>query len=972
MGGSVRKIVTVAVVGAAIATGVGAIAAGGLGALAPMGGTFLGLSGAIGFAVQSFAIQAVLGAVGSALQPKPEQFTSAAELRGRTVMTKQSITPRDVVYGEIKKSGSIVFLETTNDEQDLHVCVTLAGHEINAVKDVFFNEIKVRDANLSDSSEVNADSGTTPDFSSTAKITAHFGNDDQLADANLVSRTSFTNSHRLRGIAYLYTRLQFDQDVYPNGLPNISAIVQGKKVYDPRTETTAFSNNAALCIRDYISNSTYGLGSPDSEIDDDSFVAAANICDENVTVLGGGTEKRYTINGVVDTSKQPAEILNDLLTSCGGSIYYSNGKWHIKVGAFVTPSVTLTNDDLRGSIRLQTRNAGRDQFNAVKGIFVSPENNHQPTDFPEVKSTTFETEDGGDRKYLDLVLPYTTSVSSAQRLAKQILYRNREQIVITMPCKLTAFQFEVGDTFRYTNERLGFDQKIFEVISWTFAFEGEELGVELVAKETSTAIYEWDSAVDEEEFTFNNTTLPTAFDLPPVGIHVEDELRVLNEEAISVLIVDVTSSSTFVTSFEVQARKQGDPNYINLGQATGNRFELINVEDNAIYEVRARAVNSFGVRSVFTDGTHQVVGKTAPPEDVTNFSGNVVSGQLLLNWTPVGDLDLSHYRLRYASATTGVTYRNAVTLIDKIPRPANSITVPARTGTYFIKAVDKLGNASINATTVTVTTNMESVEDLKGVQTLAEHPAWSGVMDDIVELTDDDAIVLDTAIVFDSKTGLFDDADGLFDGGDGNVELQGEYYFANRFDFGAVYTVRISVAGEVDRIDYSGNFDDPNGVFDAREGLFDGDPNAFDTHDVQLQVRVTNDDPSGTPTFTPYQKFVVGDYTARAMEFRLVLSTLDRNSTPKVSEITVTANMPFRTESEADISSGAGSFAVTFAKAFNAVPAIGIAAVMQTGDFYEITNKTRSGFTITFKDSGGTPVNRVFDYVARGYGKEET
>jgi len=402
MGGSVGKIVKAAVIGAAIATGVGVVV-----------GTVAFTSAAMGAAfATAFATQAVLGAIGNALAPKPENFTSASELRGRTVMTKQAISPRDVVYGEVKKSGTIVFLETTEDNNDLHVCVTLAGHEINAVKDVFFNENKVRDADLSDATEVSADSGTTPDYSSTASITAHFGGSDQAADDNLVSRTSFTTNHRLRGIAYIYSKLEYDQDVYANGLPNISAIIQGKKVFDPRTETTAYSNNAALCVRDYISNSTYGLGATDAEIDDDSFIAAANICDEDVSVLGGGTEKRYTMNGVVDTSKSPREVLNDLLTSCGGSIYYSAGKWHIKVGAYITPTDTLTNDDLRGPISIQTRQSNRDQFNAVKGIFVSPANNWQPTDFPEFTSSTFESEDGGDRKYLDLTLPYTTSVST--------------------------------------------------------------------------------------------------------------------------------------------------------------------------------------------------------------------------------------------------------------------------------------------------------------------------------------------------------------------------------------------------------------------------------------------------------------------------------------------------------------------------------------------------------------------------------
>lgn len=968
MGGSVKKIVTAAVVGAAIATGVGVVFAPTLVA----GATFAGLSGTAAYFASQFAVAAVLGAVGSALAPKPEQFTSAAELRGRTVMAKQAISPREVVYGQVKKAGTIVFLETSNDNQNLHLCMTLAGHEISAIDEVYFNDIQVK-GSISNNSEVSVNSGTVPDYSSKAKVTGHFGSVDQAADANLVSRTSFTNSHRLRGIAYLYAQFTYDQDVYANGMPNVSCIIKGKKLYDPRTETTAYSNNAALCVRDYLTNSSYGLGATATEIDDDSFIAAANICDEDVSVLGGGTEKRYTMNGVVDTSKQPREILNDMLTSCGGTIFYSNGQWKIKVGAYVTPTNTLTNDDLRGSIKIQTRNSGQSQFNAVKGIFVSPGNNWQPTDYPELTSSTFEFEDGGDRKYIDLTLPFTTSVSTAQRLAKQVLYRNREQIVITMPCKLSAFQYEVGDTVMVTNDRFGWDQKVFEVVSWQFAFEGEELGVDLVLKEASSGIYAWDSGVDEQSFTFNNTTLPNAFQVRAPGLAVSDELRILNQEAVSVLIVQVSSSETFASRFEVQAKKSTDTEYTNLGQASGNKFELLNVDDGVTYNVRARVINSLGVRSVFTNESHQVVGKTAPPQDVQNFTANVISGALVLSWDPVSDLDLSHYRIRYASATTGASYQNAVNLVEKVPRPGNTAIVPARSGTYFIKAVDKLDLASINPAVAVVQTNIAGVENLNVVETVVEHPDFNGSFDDVVELDENDHLVLDTSLDFDDATGLFDDATGLFDGGSGNVDTEGFYYFANSVDLGAVFTARLIGEMTVNRIDYINTFDDATGLFDARDGLFDGDVNAFDDTDAELQVRLSDDDPAGSPTWSSWRTFVVGDYTARAFEFRVRMTSQDQQASPVVSEITVTIDMPDRVVSGSDISSGAGAYNVTFSPAFKIVPAIGVSATnLNSGEYYEISSKSASGFTITFKDSGGTAINRTFDYVAKGYGRAET
>ena len=115
----------------------------------------------------------------------------------------------------------------------------------------------------------------------------------------------------------------------------------------------------------------------------------------------------------------------------------------------------------------------------------------------------------------------------------------------------------------------------------------------------------------------------------------------------------------------------------------------------------------------------------------------------------------------------------------------------------------------------------------------------------------------------------------------------------------------------------------------------------------------------------------MGDYTARAFRFKVVLTTTDPQATPAISVLSVTVDMPDRIISGNDIASGtgAGGYVVTFARAFKAMPALGIAAQnLQQGDYYEIPSKSASAFTIRFKNSSGTVVSRTFDYVARGYG----
>jgi len=131
----------------------------------------------------------------------------------------------------------------------------------------------------------------------------------------------------------------------------------------------------------------------------------------------------------------------------------------------------------------------------------------------------------------------------------------------------------------------------------------------------------------------NNTNLPNPFQVATPSITISDELRSFNQEAITSLIVDVSTENNFVDNFEVEAKKTTDSDFTNLGRASGNRFELLNVEDNIVYDVRARAITTLGSKSSYTTGTHQVVGKSAPPADVTDFSVNIDGAVAHLTWT---------------------------------------------------------------------------------------------------------------------------------------------------------------------------------------------------------------------------------------------------------------------------------------------------------------------------------------------------
>jgi len=946
---SVTNIVKVAAITAAVAYTGGA-------AVALYGGATMtaALAAGASMATTAFVMTAVSGAVSTLIYDEPDAPDAGSAISGQLVTSRKPAENARIVYGKTRLGGNIVFMEMQNDNKDLYFVATLAGHEINSISKIWANDTVIKTSpsfNTKYDLEYNGKSGY---------LSVEVSNGSESGTTfNLLSGTAGADK-TFKGIACIAVKLTYSQDVYAQGIPNFTCEVTGKNS----------SSNAATAIKDYLLDTTYGLGAETSEIDLDSFTAAETVCNEDVVLADSSTEKRYTVNGAFGSGESPQAILQKMLMACSGSLVYQGGQWKLLVGEYRSPAVELTEDDLVNSISVSTADSRRDTFNAIKGVYSEPNSLYQSQSYVPVTNALYASEDG-ETIYRNVDFQLVTSNATCQRLAKIQLEKARQQIVVNLTCNLKAFQIQVGDTVQLTLDRYGWDQKEFEVLAWNAEMGSLNPTVNLSIRETASGVYDW---ADGEETTADlaeNTTLPDPFDIQPVGIALSDELVVIAEKVVTKLVVDVTGDSLFHDRFEVEAKLSTDSVWLNLGQASGNRFELLDAVDGAIYNVRARAISTLGVRSDYTTDSHEVIGKTAPPNDVTGLTGNLIGNQYLLTWQPVSDLDLSHYRVRYAPPDGEVTYENSQNLVSKVSRPATSVLVPARNGTYFVKAVDKLGLASQNPATIILDSNISELDNFTGVITLDEHPDFVGTFDDVVEQDDEDHLILTTSALFDDVTGLFDDALGNFDGGSANVDTEGYYYFDNNTDLGAVFLVRATATIKSSRRDYVNQFDSASGLFDSRSGYFDGDVNAFDNTNVAMECRFTADDPSGTPTWSEWKEFQVSDFKARGLQFRARLSTTDTQATPVVTYLRVQLDMGDRTESGDDVASGAGSKAVTFSRAFQATPAIGIGAQdLQTGDYYVLSSKTRSGFTITFYDSSDTAVSRTFDYVAKGYGRE--
>jgi hypothetical protein len=453
--------------------------------------------------------------------------------------------------------------------------------------------------------------GTAKDTTATsvtqsyARIKTFNGASDQVASSDMVAEIpGWDSNHRLQGIAYIYIRLEYNQNIFSQGIPNVSAVVKGKKVYDPRDGSTAWSTNAALCIRDYLT-SDYGFNCISAEINDTYFSAAANHCDESVTLTTGGSQSRYTCNGVLDTASTPVDNLNSLISALAGTVTYVQGQFRCHAGVYDSSAGNITPDMLAGPMKIQARTSRQNLFNAVQGTYIDPLRNWQPTDFPPVTNDTYTTEDN-QQIFKDIQLSFTNHPEAAQRIGKVILEQARQGILIEFTLKHSAMQYAVWDTFAYTDTYLGWDHKVFRITKYTTNGVGP---ISIVAQEESSSSYDWSSGEATSIDNAPDTTLPNPFNvLAPTGVAYSSRaVSTSGGDTVYILTLSWTASADYFVSqggrYEIQFKLHTDstwhPSFFVDGSLS--QSDVLTSSVNTSYDLRIRARNNLGSFSAWTE-----------------------------------------------------------------------------------------------------------------------------------------------------------------------------------------------------------------------------------------------------------------------------------------------------------------------------------------------------------------------------------
>lgn len=635
-------------------------------------------------------VKNIFGAIGDVLG-YVLGFDSGLEdkYKGQLVNKQSNIAKIPVIYGERLVGGTRVFVSTGGGKKNqyLYIALVLSEGEVESIGNIYINDVLSTDSKFNNKVTIYKYTGTD-----TQSATSLFN------DAN----DPWTSAHQLKGVAYLAMRFKYDQDVF-SGVPEVRAVVKGRKVYDPRTTTTAWSDNPALCLRDYLTNTRYGKGIPTSAIDDASFIQAANDCEVEVTPYNGGANiQLFKFNSIVDTGETLFKNVKKILASMRGIMPYSNGQYSIIVDKEEDSVFELNENNILSEIKVVSSSKDN-KYNQVIAKFPNPEKRWELDSviYPEsgsTEETQFLTEDNQQVLSKEITLDNVTNHYRAYDLARIACLASRNQtLTVSLTCTSEALQLAVGDIVSVNHESMGWTGAAiqeFRIMGMVLADEGE---VQLTLQQYDSSIYPW---VEQSEQTAGpETTLPDPFATEAVTNATSTGHAVIQNDGTSIYFYDIEwteSDDALVDHYLIEVNKD-DGSTLSLAaetlQTQNTSFRYMVADASLDYGFTVIAVNGAGTRSLGVDVSPvEVVIDTTAPGVPTSPQVTGTFKQIFITWTNPTDSDFSHIEIkRSASANEGeASYLNKINGEKYIDGDfTNTVTYY-----YWIRALDRTGNAS--------------------------------------------------------------------------------------------------------------------------------------------------------------------------------------------------------------------------------------------------------------------------------------
>ena len=453
--------------------------------------------------------------------------------------------------------------------------------------------------------------------------------------------------------------------------------------------------------------------------------------------------------------------------------------------------------------------------------------------------------------------------------------------------------------------------------------------------------------------------------LPPSGVTAEEVIY----ENTGIARVKIIVSWTTVTDNAYVRWRLENGNYTSTTVEGSKSYEILDtIAGN--YEIEVYSVSASGLRSTLPTKPQSpffiAAGKTALPSNVSGVSLLPIDeSSAILSWNRATELDVllgGKTLIRHSSLTSSAKWQDAQEIVVAAAGNQTQKIVPLLEGTYLIKFEDDGGRQSPSPgsqdsdwNNTRVTTNLPAPSERLVVATVNEHTNnFLGSKTDTIYDSSLDALKL---VVTNNAT-----------------KTSGEYAFTSTTDLGQSYDVNLKKILRANSFSLNSLWDDRTDLIDTW-GNIDavGGTTEATKCNAAIYVRTTDDDPSGSPTFSAYKEFSNVLITGRAFQFKAILTSNDTNQNIAVTQLGVTLELQGRTESiSTPVTTGSQQYTVSFVNPFKQTPQVVVTPTnQQSGDFFELANISRTGFQVTFKN-GNSAVARSFVYAASGFGKEVT
>jgi predicted phage tail protein len=428
-------------------------------------------------------------------------------------------------------------------------------------------------------------------------------------------------------------------------------------------------------------------------------------------------------------------------------------------------------------------------------------------------------------------------------------------------------------------------------------------------------------------------------------------------------------------------------------------FEIENASVGT-YQIEVYSINAIG--KVSKNPTIKQIdnfGKLAPPLSPTSLNFEFTqSGDLKLTWPLSQDVDVTsngHVIIKHNDDTSGNAIWGNSRTIMIVHGSQTSVILPTVTGEYLIKYQDQTLIQSTNSVSVIVSSPDLVDRDLIG--TIKENTTFGGAKTALTVNSSGMEINQSASnTLIDSITANIDTISD-FDTLDGDTGvLEGTYQFTNVLDLGAKFSgVIFESIVRFEGFSDSTLFDSyvPAVVLNSDGVVISGGVDALTSFDgdvlenatAELQIQ-TSDDNS---TFTTANNFIETVASARYFKFTLKLKTTTTTENSRIiigdgstNTLGCRVLMNKRTETSATLTSTSNT-AYTFTNGFFVgtgattgfdapLPSVTINALaLGTGEFFEVTNISGTGFNVVFKNSSGVAqTGKEFTYTASGFGKK--